>query len=240
MLDFSGAIVLYSEEKIRDFYLLVTVYLLTVPAFLALQLIYKEIAAIVGCTGRTMIMGDYKTEFKAAVDGIIGQTKAGGLSSGGRALAVSALCEDYVADRLRDNEQREADGRRPISVKPDCRQLDRLADTMLHDSLSDSTSWKSRHEEYPFLSEYQLERRKYGTHGGNGREVSGAIIDFIDTDRGLHRPSDKSERLIKEQLKIDEATVSRNKERRRKYNDFIKEQPMITYNLYATDDGAMG
>ncbi|MFX3616194.1 MAG: hypothetical protein ACE3JK_01520 [Sporolactobacillus sp.] len=173
-------------------------------------------------------MSDYKTTFAAAVDDVVMKTKKGVApydQSATSAQAIEQLCEDYVLERIEENEARAAAGRRAYVVKPDTYELDRLADVVLNEVLTNKHPDKMNREEYPILSRFQDERRKFGgarnKQGVRRHEVpliAAAQVGIDGVDYG------ESARVLAER-KGD------NRERNDAYHAFIAEQPVTTYKL---------
>ncbi|MEK3887272.1 hypothetical protein [Bacillus sp. FSL K6-3431] len=188
----------------------------------------------------------YIEELKAAIKDIRTRTKAGELPLEQRIIEVEKASSRYAVEHARLNvlareKERlvaEEKNRQPRELPfnpPDANLLEQLANLVLHEDLTDTTAWKSRQSEYPFLSDLQLARRRDGVHqrkneGGSG-ELNFTTADFVGIDGKDHRVPLRKMRTLTDNLTIDENTRSRNKERRRKYNEFTKIQPVITYNV---------
>lgn len=162
-------------------------------------------------------MTDYKTQFNEDTTALIATNIADRTE---RMAAVQALIDRYV----------ETNG-----VVPDRAQLERLTDYILREELTDPTSWKTRHIEYPFLSEMQMARRTDGVHqrkyeAGNG-ETKFSASKNIGTDGRNYNVPRRRERTKTENTFMDEAVKSRNKETRKKYEEFTAVQPVTTYTL---------
>ncbi|HFK1761297.1 hypothetical protein [Bacillus cereus] len=91
---------------------------------------------------------------------------------------------------------------------------------------------KVRNNEYPILSDTQIQRRREGTRQrkGNGNEVPlkaafGLAANLLD-----HRIPRRRRRTINEMLRSDRAK-SRNRERQQQYREFTKVQPLRSYVL---------
>ncbi|MGC4375787.1 hypothetical protein WD019_02430 [Fictibacillus sp. Mic-4] len=122
--------------------------------------------------------------------------------------------------------------------------IEKMTDAVLHEELTDTDQWKVKHNEYPFLSETQLARRKDGIHqrkneGGSG-EVSLNKAWAIDVTRKDYSLPKRKDRTNNDQIAIENATKSRNKEIHRKYREFTKEQPVTTYTLSQEELEARG
>jgi hypothetical protein len=111
---------------------------------------------------------------------------------------------------------------------PDEYELKALADLILYEELSDKRKNKISVEEYPILSDLQLARRQTGVHQRkpkpgdlpNPVEVPLSWAENYGTDGRNYRYPSRRKRTDFENLWMDEMTVSRNKERRKTYNDF--------------------
>lgn len=104
--------------------------------------------------------------------------------------------------------------------------LNRVADVLLYDKIYNPSLSKMTDEEYPIMSDRQYERRE-------SKEISS-----VDKRMGMNaadgQPHEKPNRRVRneyENLLIDRKARSRNKERRQKYNEFTKVQPVTTWNL---------
>lgn len=175
---------------------------------------------------------DYKTEFESAVNDIIERTKAGKLSLPARTLKITALCENYERDRMTENERRAAQGMRPVGVKPDGLQLQRLASCLLHETLTDKSVNKMQREEYPIMSDTQYHRRIFGgkrtKYGDKLREVPlTSAVRYGNNGRDYG----KQDAIDAEIAKFDKSPLSQNKERQREYRQFTKRQPVKKYPL---------
>jgi len=160
---------------------------------------------------------DYKAEFERAVNEIIDKNIEDRTE---RIRAIDALIDEYVD---------------AIGSAPDPKQLERLADYILREELTDSSKDKVSREEYPILSEWQLARRTSGKHQRKEDaviEVSLSAAKYIATDGRDYRYPKRRKRTVQEMLFIDENAKIRNKERRRKYKEFTKPSKVKVYNLY--------
>jgi hypothetical protein len=106
---------------------------------------------------------------------------------------------------------------------PDAKQLEKLADLILFEELTDPDIHKVAHNKYPFLSEYQMDRR-------DGREsVVGEAIDNSSADGKRHNPPTRRVRSEYEKSSVDRKSKIRNVERKKQYREFTKVQPVVTY-----------
>ncbi|AJH82075.1 hypothetical protein P5775_21100 [Bacillus cereus] len=107
---------------------------------------------------------------------------------------------------------------------PEPKQLERLADLLLYEELSNTHPDKMAREEYPIMSEHQLSRR----HSG---EVSMKVAEEYGSDRRNYKPPVRRKRTRKETWKIDREAKSRNEERRKMYREFTRVQAVKVYNV---------
>jgi hypothetical protein len=160
---------------------------------------------------------DYKNEFKRYIDVLFTYAKLGDLADRTKRMSlIDELIESYIA----------ATGHRPDSV-----QLDRLATLCLYEEITDNHPDKMTREEYPIMSEEQYARRTEGKHvkrtdkNGNKRPNTSEIplkaaYDYGTDGRNYRTP--KRRRLsTNEALELDRKR-SRNKEREKRYKEFIK------------------
>jgi hypothetical protein len=132
-------------------------------------------------------------------------TKRGELPREVRMVKIEELTEKYFAE---------------YGEMPDAIALERLADLCLYEELTDPDIHKVAHNEYPFLSEHQFDRRE-------SRESSvGDAIDNSSADGRNHLKPTKRTRTDYENHFIDRRAKIRNTERKRRYNEFTKVQPV--------------
>ncbi|MCO0597392.1 hypothetical protein NGI46_07915 [Peribacillus butanolivorans] len=156
-------------------------------------------------------MIDYKTVLHEDITKLQAATKRGEFPRELRMEKVEELTESYY---------------RLAGEMPDGVALERLTDLILHEELTDMNEHKVSQTEYPFLSEHQFDRRE-------NKEVAtgGDRMNMNAADGGKHEKPDRRQRNSYENLLIDRKARSRNKERRQKYNEFTKVQPVITWNF---------
>lgn len=183
-------------------------------------------------------MTNYVDELKESIAYIRKETKAGRLGRADRLKAIQQASDRYVLAHNAQFEEERASSRElghEIPHRPyDSQLLEQLANLALYEELTDSTAHKSRHNDYPFLSETQLSRRQTGKHGRGGEEVGEAPLasaGTIATDMIDYRVPMRRKRSAFEDKLRDAKAKSRNAERRRKYREFTKEQPVFTYKL---------
>lgn len=154
-------------------------------------------------------MGDYKTKLHEDITALQQATKRGEMPREVRMVKIEQLTEDYYAK---------------TGEMPDEKTLERLADLCLYEELTDTDRMKVRNNEYPFLSEHQFEER----HNG---EASFKLSEEHGVDGRNHKPPTRRDRTGYENRLVDKKARARNKERQRKYNEFTRAQPVISYNL---------
>jgi hypothetical protein len=151
-------------------------------------------------------MSDYKTKFNEYVSGFVEAVREGAFEDRSeRITAVELLVERYVT----------AHGERP-----DNGDIERLTNVILNEELTDKNTYKVSHEEYPILSNYQFDTR-------HQEETSLKQAEEYDTG-GVNRAKPVRRKRSKyENMTVDKYARARNKERRRRYREFTKEQPVI-------------
>lgn len=128
---------------------------------------------------------------------------------------------------------------------PDGRMAERLADYILSEELYDPNPYKVEHNEYPILSETQLNRRRYGRRGSEETNVKGEtpLDTTSDTNDDMHERSGvylasdgrdyrrpiRRTRSISELIFVDEHAKIRNERRRRAYNAFVAGKDTYKY-----------
>lgn len=193
---------------------------------------------------------NYVDELKRDISKIKQKTLAG-LPYEERRGLIEVAAEKYVLqhadfnDKRRHKEERlaEAEGRKPkeFPFNPyNAELLEELVDLILYEDLSDNSSNKASKYEYPFLSAYQLARRKEGVHEAKGVVQKGEVPLKAALHYGLdmcdHRMPTRRKRSTYEDLYVDKAAKIRNEERRAKYNEFIKPGVVITYKRSELND----
>jgi len=164
---------------------------------------------------------DYKAAFSAAVTEMVSAVRSGAIPDRTeRARAIEALTDEYVG----------ATGQRP-----DAAELERLANVMLHEELTDSRPDKMSSDEYPIMSEFQLARRQAGVHQKKTTRQKGEsslnLASDYATDGVEYRIPKRKRRTVEEQIWRDQKTLSRNKERREKYLIWTKPSKVISYRI---------
>lgn len=151
-----------------------------------------------------------------------------------------ALAHATLKDELQAKEDASAaeNKRKPKVLPfnpPDAHLIGNLADLLLYEELTDTTSNKATSTEYPFLSEYQLARRREGSHEQAGANQKGEVTLNaalnVGTDGRDYRVPVRRKRSNLEGIRIDSASRSRNKAMRERYNAAIKPGPVTTYSF---------
>ena len=145
------------------------------------------------------------------IDDIKARTKAGKLPREERVAEIDRAIEEYFAN---------------TGNMPDGVALERLTDLLLYEELTDDNEHKVAHSEYPFLSERQFERRDNREH-----ITKEETMEMNAVDGRRHMKPKRRKRTDYEDLFLDKKTRSINKERRKKYAEFTKVQPVITKNV---------
>lgn len=156
--------------------------------------------------------GDYKAQFETYVNTLITSLRESDSSAISnrdvRAEEIKSLTDAYV-------------GR--VGERPEPKQLERLADLLLYEELSNTHPDKMTREEYPIMSDYQLSRR-------HSREVSMKVAEEYGVDRRNYKPPFRRKRTRKETWRIDREAKSRKEERRKMYREFTRVEEVRVYN----------
>ncbi|GIO27737.1 hypothetical protein [Ornithinibacillus bavariensis] len=116
---------------------------------------------------------------------------------------------------------------RQVGERPDVSALNRLATLILDDEITNPDVYKMTHIEYPIMSQRQEARR-------NKTQVSIKWADEVGTDGKDYRQKSREMNrrkinIINEHLR-DTDIHAQNMEKLRRYMEFTKVQPVITYN----------
>lgn len=125
-----------------------------------------------------------------------------------RKQQIDALIEDHFAE---------------TGAMPDDTQIERLTDALLCEELTDSTPYKIANTEYPFMNERMFDERA----AKNASEVA------VDHEQERKITGSRRQRSPYENALSDRKAKAQNKERRRRYNDFVsgKTDGMFTVNI---------
>jgi hypothetical protein len=155
----------------------------------------------------------------------------------GDAMLVDIMADSKFADTLANRDLRiqiienltdcyfEA-----TDASPDAKQLERLADAILCEELTDQRRNKMQTVEYSFMSTWQLDAR-------HEKEYAEVLADGHGADgRNYNRPT-RRVRTGREHHAVNKQAKSRNDARKAKYREFTKVQPVIT--RWITEDGEL-
>lgn len=172
------------------------------------------------------------------------ETRAGELNREDRFVKIDAVSTRYAVAHATLNDRKLAQAKAkaedtgkklvlpPLNL-PDSQALDRLSDLCLDEELNDADPYKAYKLDYPFLSDYQLARRRDGSHTGKVKGQQGespiAAASTFGHDMRDYKSPTRRKRSTYENIWTDERAKIRNVERRRKYNEFIKPGEVITY-----------
>jgi hypothetical protein len=156
------------------------------------------------------MMTDYKTKLHEEITQLQQATKRGEMPRKERMGRIEALAEDYFAK---------------AGEMPDVVALERMADLVLYEELTDNNEHKISQTEYPFLSERQYDRR-------DSREVkSKNDMDGNAADGQKHGRPTRRDRSDYENRFVDKKARIRNKERKKEYHEFTKVQPVFIHEI---------
>lgn len=184
-------------------------------------------------------MTTYIDNARQAIEEVFKQTKHHELPRQERIELLRKITEEYalmhsifyeLERQLAINDSRE------VPYRPlDDRLLEKAANLVLYEELTDKSQNKVREMEYPFLSDMQMARRTEGAHERNTGVQKGEApftnAETIATNGRNYAVPKRRKRSIHEDLLRDEQAMIRNKERRRIYNEFTAIQPVITYKM---------
>jgi len=108
---------------------------------------------------------------------------------------------------------------------PDGLVLERLTNAILEEELYSDDNYYVKHTEYPILNERKHESRTY-------KDVKPEGLETVDSGGKNQRKPTKRKRGKYENAFVDKHTRSKNRERRKKYVEFTKVQPVKRWNMY--------
>jgi hypothetical protein len=152
---------------------------------------------------------DVKTRLHEAITELQQATKRGELPREVRIVRIEQLTEEFFVR---------------TGAVPDAIALERLADLCLYEEITDNDRMKVRNNEYPFFSETQFEERRKV-------EASFKLSEEQGVDGRNYKPPGRRDRSNREIKFMDKNAKIRNKERKQKYHDFTKVQPVITRRI---------
>jgi hypothetical protein len=119
--------------------------------------------------------------------------------------------------------------------RPSYADISLIADMVLNEELTDPNPYKVTHNEYPILSETQLARRREGKHTRKKDnpiiEVPLGIAENYGTDGRMYDYPTRRQRSERENMFVDKEAKIRNKERRDRYTEFTKTQPVVVRKI---------
>jgi hypothetical protein len=149
---------------------------------------------------------DYKSEFIVAVNELIAGKIADRQE---RMKRIEALINAYVSG---------------IGETPNAKQLERLTDYTLMEELTDRHPDKVSREEYPFMSDWQLDLRR-------DNECGLKITEDTGTDGMNYKPPTRRKRTSSENESVDKFAKIRNEERRKQYRKDTAPGEIVTYHI---------
>ena len=152
--------------------------------------------------------GTYRTKLHEDITQLQQAIKRGELPRQVRLGKIERLTEEYFAR---------------AGEWPDAGALERLSDLVLFEDLNNPSLTKMQDEEYPIMSERQFDRRQ------SAEVATGKRMDNNAADGQKHLTPIRRNRSAYENLLLDKRARSRNKERKRKYHEFTKTQPVTVY-----------
>jgi transcriptional regulator with XRE-family HTH domain len=152
------------------------------------------------------------SNFNDIIDDLKRKTKAGELPREVRIAEIDRVTEEWFA-RTGD--------------MPDAKQLERLADLILYEELTDGSN--------EILSDTQMARRQEGKHArktDNPKiEVPFKIAENVGVDKRNYNKPIRRERSHRENEHVDKSAKIRNDERKKSYKEFTRVQPIIKSKL---------
>jgi hypothetical protein len=136
-----------------------------------------------------------KERFKRTINKLLSRKD---LTTAERIAEVEKFLDDYIAIH---------------GAFPEGANIEELTDYILAEELNDPDRMKMRNNEYPFMSERQLRRR-------HSKEVPISRAENIASNGRDYRKPARRKRSKHENAFMDRKVKSRNKERRKTYNDF--------------------
>lgn len=149
---------------------------------------------------------DYKAEFSVNVTELIERSITDRTE---RMAAVQELIDAYIDS---------------VGKRPDGAELERLTDYILREELTDPHPDKVTRNEYPFMSDWQLDLRR-------DREYSLDLAENHGIDGKDYRQPTRRRRTAKEERFIDKVAQLKNKRRNAQYKQDTSPGKLETYNL---------
>lgn len=152
-----------------------------------------------------------KEELHESITALYERTKAGDLVRSRRIVEIDKLTEVYFSK---------------VEEKPDSIALERMANLLLYEDLTNPHPDKMAREEYPIMSESQREERVKS-------EASDKLAEEYGDDGRNYRIPNRRKRTSYESKFVDKIAKARNKEWRDCYKDFVngKSSGQFTVNI---------
>jgi hypothetical protein len=148
-----------------------------------------------------------------------------------RMVLIQRIADDYVKahadinqERISHWQERGGKGERPISLSLNTALIDMLTNAVLDEELTDKHPDKITREEYPFLSEYQFDRRQRN-------EYSLDLAESYDSTGRNHAKPKRRQRTAREERFIDRVAQAKNRKSDAQYKRNTSAGPINTYNL---------
>ncbi|QYG88328.1 hypothetical protein [Bacillus atrophaeus] len=152
-----------------------------------------------------------KTLLHEMITDMYTRTKEGNMSRLDRIEEITALADAYFD---------------AVGEHPETKALERMANLVLYEELSDPHADKMTRDEYPFLSESQFDERYK-------KEASDKLAEEYDQNGSFQGRPIRRTRSMYENKLLDRKAKARNKERRKRYSAFItgKSNGQFTVNI---------
>lgn len=151
-----------------------------------------------------------------------------------RVSVIDRIADDYVRQHAEFNDAakrayyaRGGSGEGPATVPVDSALLDRLADVILYEELTDTSKNKMTREEYPIMSEYQEDRRR-------DNEYADVLAESYDSNGVNHAKPERRHRTERDNRFVEKEARTKNRARKAQYLKDTSPGAVVTYNLYET------
>jgi len=149
-----------------------------------------------------------------------------------RMVLIEHVSDDYILAHAEVNqrrinkwEEKGGKGERPTSLTLNTALLDRLADAVLDEELTNKNRSKAYLPEYPFLSERQFDGRR-------DREYSLSLAENYDTDGVNRGKPERRRRIAREERFIEKVSQAKNRKRNAQYKRDTSSGAVTSYNLF--------
>jgi len=146
---------------------------------------------------------------------------------GERMALIKRVADDYVAAHAESNQvaldtwiSRGCKNERPAPVPLDSPLIDRLTDAVLDEELTDPHPDKVTRDEYPFMSDWQLELRR-------DKETGLKAVEETGTDGRDYRKPSRRRRSRYENWRVDRDAHGRNAARKEQYKRDSSPGPVV-------------